>query len=155
MPSVNDIGTPGAPMTTPPLTDWQEAVRDAFNGSDVTVDARIATATATASMTLVPNTGWTGQIVVRRDGDVVTLTVSNLTKAAPTANEPIVTIPVGYQPPTEIRAGAMPMFTLNVYAGSGKSELYISHIVSTFAAPIAGFRHYGSVAWITEDAWPA
>ena len=44
MASVNDIGTPGQPLSSPPLIDWAEAVRDAFNGSDVTVDQRITNA---------------------------------------------------------------------------------------------------------------
>lgn len=46
MGSVNDIGVPGAPLSQPPLTAWQAAVRDVVSGSDVTVDQRIADAIA-------------------------------------------------------------------------------------------------------------
>jgi hypothetical protein len=42
--SVTAIGVPGQPMDNPPLTPWQAAVRDALNSSDVTVNARIASA---------------------------------------------------------------------------------------------------------------
>ena len=42
MASVNDIGVPGTPMAAPPLTAWQDAVRDALNGSDVPVNSRLA-----------------------------------------------------------------------------------------------------------------
>lgn len=42
MGSVNDIGVAGKPLNQPPLTAWQAAVRNAFNSSDLTVDARIA-----------------------------------------------------------------------------------------------------------------
>lgn len=41
MGSVNDIGTPGSPLNTPPLTAWQAAVRDALNSEDVTVNDRL------------------------------------------------------------------------------------------------------------------
>lgn len=41
MASINDIGTPGSPMDTPPLTEWQAAVRDALNGSNAAMNARI------------------------------------------------------------------------------------------------------------------
>jgi hypothetical protein len=29
--TIDDIGTPGSPLSTPPLTEWQDAVRDKFN----------------------------------------------------------------------------------------------------------------------------
>lgn len=38
--SVNDVGSPGQPLNDPSLTDWQASVRDALDGSDVSVDAR-------------------------------------------------------------------------------------------------------------------
>jgi len=39
--SINDVGTPGDPLDTPPLTEWQAAVRDTL-GSDTPVDTRLA-----------------------------------------------------------------------------------------------------------------
>lgn len=33
MATVNDIGVPGQPLSTPPLTAWQAAVRDALNAN--------------------------------------------------------------------------------------------------------------------------
>jgi hypothetical protein len=35
MASINDIGVPGQPLATPPLTAWQAAVRDKLNNADV------------------------------------------------------------------------------------------------------------------------
>lgn len=35
MASINDIGTPGAWLNDPPLTEWQAAVRDKLNAHDV------------------------------------------------------------------------------------------------------------------------
>lgn len=32
MATIDDIGTPGAPLSTPPLTEWQAAVRDSLKG---------------------------------------------------------------------------------------------------------------------------
>ncbi len=42
MASINDIGTPGSPMDTPPLTEWQAAVRDNFNSHAGDINALIA-----------------------------------------------------------------------------------------------------------------
>lgn len=55
MASINDVGVAGQPLGTPPLTPWQKAVRDALNGSDLTVDARIAKGAPWAQWT--PTTG--------------------------------------------------------------------------------------------------
>lgn len=41
MGSILDVGVAGQPLSSPPLTDWQKAVRDVLGGSDVAVDARI------------------------------------------------------------------------------------------------------------------
>ena len=55
--SILDIGTPGAPMSTPPLTAWQAAVRDALDSSDVSVNERINDQSASVMCTMA--SGWT------------------------------------------------------------------------------------------------
>ena len=75
MGSVNDVGVPGQPLNTPPLTEWQQAVRAALNGSDVPVDTRLAAVLGT----LTPAAGWAdygtsaGGMHVTRQGALVTV----------------------------------------------------------------------------------
>lgn len=54
MASVNDVGVPGQPLNTPPLTAWQAAVRDALGGSDIPVGQR-AGAIVHASFAAIPD----------------------------------------------------------------------------------------------------
>lgn len=62
MASVNDIGVPGQPMNTPPLTPWQAAVRDVLDGSDVPISDRLTKEIPTGSIVMfgsaVPPEGW-------------------------------------------------------------------------------------------------
>ena len=99
MASVNDVGVAGQPLSTPPLTGWQAAVRNAFNSSDVTVDARIAAAATVTTAALVMNTagGWTGSGTVTKQGKLVTMGFSG-SKASFAANETLATVPAGYRP---------------------------------------------------------
>lgn len=60
MGSINDIGTPGSPLSTPPLTVWQAAVRDVLGGSDVPVNLKIAQAIKASDQTGIASGGSAG-----------------------------------------------------------------------------------------------
>ena len=122
MASVNDVGIAGQPLNTPPLTDWQEAVRDALNGSDVTVDARIAALTVLGTFT--PRAGWAdigggnSGLNVTRHGPWVTVfgTVlrTGVNQAVGGSNVPIADVPAGFFPTTG-RIGSALAFTGTAY----------------------------------------
>lgn len=100
MATINDIGTPGAPLSTPPLTGWQAAVRDAL--------------TVTQSAVTLGG-GWTGAGTAARSNKSVTLVLS-LTKTTWAAGEVIATIPAGYRPPVAVWLAAVAASDASLHA---------------------------------------
>lgn len=56
MATIDDIGTPGAPLDSPPLTEWQAAVRDAIHA--IVGDGGIPVGTVVAYGSATPPNGW-------------------------------------------------------------------------------------------------
>lgn len=56
MATIDDIGTPGSPLDTPPLTEWQAAVRDAIHS--IVGDGGIPVGSIVAFGSATPPPGW-------------------------------------------------------------------------------------------------
>ena len=82
MATINDIGVPGQPLSTPPLTAWQAAVRDRFNTPIQGAYVRPSDLVGTAGAAMVCGT----LTVAGATGRMVLITAEFITDSSVTAN---------------------------------------------------------------------
>lgn len=139
MATVDDIGVPGQPLNTPPLTAWQAAVRDRLNSTKATAAVKAADQAGIASG---GSAGFTATLSGLRVGQFVVAIISNAFTVTTAATSYTQATPTGL---TAVMAPVPPI---------GSSTAVTQHtVVGVYTAAAASVSLGYTVTQSNAGAW--
>lgn len=149
MASINDIGVPGQPLNTPPLTEWQKAVRDVL-GSDTPLNARVKATNAvktadTAGIASGGSSGFTASLTGLRVGQIVAAVITNAFIASGTT--------ISYTQPAP--TGLANLTTNPVPPITGSTAVTNQVVIALYTATAATVSMGYNMAHANSGAWTA